>query len=193
MEIRQIIDYVGARNVFIYGAGILGQTLSEILHEYDMSVIGYVVSDGETINISCSDCISVEPLSVWRKGYDKDNDCLLISLSEYYRTDIEKLLAKYGIDDYLWVDKKIFPSIIRELRPVSSNDMLVRIEPVSRAYGCERGKAIDRYFIEKFLQNESTNIQYPRFILEVGDDAYSKKYFPNAVQYDILDYRAGMI
>ena len=192
MEINQIIDFVGKRNVAVYGAGILGQALTEILHKYGVSVMRYVVSEEQNIKNSYQNGIPVQSLSVWRKGYDKENDCLLISLSEYYRTDIEKLLVENGIVEYLWVDRDLFPAIIRELRPVISNDMLVRIEPVSRAFGCERGKPIDRYYIEKFLRVEAPKFQYAKTILEVGEDTYSKKFFPEARIYDILDYRTGM-
>ena len=49
MEINQIIDFVGKRNVAVYGAGILGQALTEILHKYGVSVMRYVVSEEQNI------------------------------------------------------------------------------------------------------------------------------------------------
>lgn len=191
MDIQQVIDFIGEKKVVVYGAGILGKTLTEILNKYNILVKTYIITDGQK-NKESQDGIPVISLSEWAHEYDRDNECVLVSMSDYYKNEVEKLLKKYKIDNYLWIKRELFTKIVRKIRPVASNEMLMRGEPISRAYGSERGKPIDRYYIEKFLEEEATFFQYAKKIIEVGDDRYSKRYFPNAAKYDILDYRKGM-
>ena len=192
MDLNQIIEFIGKREVAVYGAGILGEALAEILAKHSILVRTYIVSDGQNTEESMKKGIPVKNLSDWVSGYDKNKVSLLVSMSNYYKPEIESNLKNYGINDYLWVDRDLFPKMIREIRPVASNEMLISEEPVSRSYGSERGKPIDRYYIENFLQEETDKLQYAQNVLEVGEDTYSKKYFPNASRWDILDYRQGM-
>ena len=64
-------------------------------------------------------------------------------------------------------------------------------QPVSRLFGFDRGVPIDRYYIEKFLSASVASVNEVLHTLEVGDDEYSKKFFPQAT-HDILDFSAGM-
>lgn len=48
------------------------------------------------------------------------------------------------------------------------------LKPVSELFGGDRGKPIDRYYIEKFLQENSRFIKGA--VLEILDDTYTKKY-----------------
>jgi len=56
--------------------------------------------------------------------------------------------------------------------------------PISREFGLDRGTAIDRYYIEKFLAKHASDIS--GHVLEVGDDAYSQRYGSNISAQDIL-------
>ena len=58
-------------------------------------------------------------------------------------------------------------------------------------YGNERGTPVDRLYIDRFLKSQSIRLNRSGYILEVGEDVYSKKYFPNC-KHDILDYSKGM-
>jgi SAM-dependent methyltransferase len=51
---------------------------------------------------------------------------------------------------------------------------LRRLRPISRDFGTDRGLAIDRYYIEKFLAAHATDVQGR--VLEVGDDRYARRY-----------------
>ena len=51
---------------------------------------------------------------------------------------------------------------------------LRRREPVSRQFGFDRGKPIDRYYIESFLAAHAQAIK--GCVLEIGDDAYSRQF-----------------
>ncbi|MCU1294691.1 MAG: glycosyl transferase family 2 [Bryobacterales bacterium] len=46
--------------------------------------------------------------------------------------------------------------------------------PISLAFGWDRGRPIDRYYIENFLAGRTADIKGR--VLEVGDDAYSRRY-----------------
>jgi len=48
------------------------------------------------------------------------------------------------------------------------------LQPLSRCYGFDRGKPIDRFYIEAFLASHSTDIGGR--VLEVGDDRYSRRF-----------------
>lgn len=59
--------------------------------------------------------------------------------------------------------------------------------PVSRIFGIERGTAIDRIYIQKFLEENRPYIRGN--ILEVGDDTYTKKFAPPGSKSTILLYK----
>jgi SAM-dependent methyltransferase len=51
---------------------------------------------------------------------------------------------------------------------------LRRTEPVSRQFGYDRGRPVDRYYIERFLANNSDCIRGR--VLEIGDDTYTRQF-----------------
>lgn len=51
---------------------------------------------------------------------------------------------------------------------------LRRLTPVSRTFGLDRGAAIDRYYIERFLEKHANDIRGT--VLEFGDDTYTKRF-----------------
>jgi len=61
----------------------------------------------------------------------------------------------------------------RQLRPVHWGN-LRRLSPISTLFGTDRGQAIDRYYIEIFLQRHNTDVRGS--VLEIGDPAYTLKY-----------------
>jgi SAM-dependent methyltransferase len=63
------------------------------------------------------------------------------------------------------------------------------VKPVSRQFGLDRGTPIDRYYIEKFLKDNESLIQGR--VLEIGDNAYTKKYGRNITQSDVLNAVPG--
>jgi len=80
----------------------------------------------------------------------------------------------------LFLYRKIF-SYLKILRI----GFLYKLKPISDKFGFDRGKPIDRYYIEKFLELNSKFIKGS--VLEIGEDAYSKKFGRLNVQsFDIL-------
>jgi SAM-dependent methyltransferase len=62
---------------------------------------------------------------------------------------------------------------------------LRRLRPISIEWGMERGKPIDRYYIERFLAKYVDDIQ--GHTLEIGDDTYTQAYGKDRVtKYDVL-------
>jgi SAM-dependent methyltransferase len=67
---------------------------------------------------------------------------------------------------------------------------LRRLTPISRAFGFDRGLAIDRYYIEQFLSDNASDIQGR--VLEMGDDFYTRKFGGHRVrQADVLHVVEG--
>jgi SAM-dependent methyltransferase len=61
-----------------------------------------------------------------------------------------------------------------------------RLEPFTRSFGYDRGKPIDRYYIEKFLKKNEGSIA--GHVVEVGDDRYTKEFGGSKViKSDVLD------
>jgi SAM-dependent methyltransferase len=62
---------------------------------------------------------------------------------------------------------------------------LRRVEPFGRHFGTDRGQAIDRHYIEAFLQSRATDIRGR--VLEVGDDGYTRQFGgPQVTHSDVL-------
>ena len=73
----------------------------------------------------------------------------------------------------------------RLLKPAWLYFILKKLHPISPRYGKERGSSIDRYYIEKFLLENSRLIKGR--CLEIEDDHYTKQFGQQVVQSDILD------
>jgi hypothetical protein len=68
---------------------------------------------------------------------------------------------------------------------------LRRVTPISKEWGHERGKSIDRYYIERFLARNSADIQGR--VLEIGDPGYTRTFGGNRVaQSDVLNVKEGI-
>lgn len=63
---------------------------------------------------------------------------------------------------------------------------LGRVAPLSREWGYERGRPVDRYYIERFLSREAGYIRGR--VLEVAENTYSQRFGgPRVTQSDVLD------
>ncbi len=67
---------------------------------------------------------------------------------------------------------------------------LRRLEPLSRCYGFDRGRPVDRYYIEKFLEAESRHIRGN--VLEIGENTYTLKFGSGVVKSDMLHVKEGV-
>jgi hypothetical protein len=78
---------------------------------------------------------------------------------------------------------------VRSLRPAGSLERL-RLDPVGRKFGFDRGTPIDRRYIEAFLAKNAHYIQGA--VMEVGDSKYTAMYGgPSVTSSDVLHVAAG--
>lgn len=56
--------------------------------------------------------------------------------------------------------------------------------PVSAVFGLDRGTPIDRYYIERFL--DENRIRVTGKVLEIAESTYSKKYGANVASFEVL-------
>jgi SAM-dependent methyltransferase len=64
---------------------------------------------------------------------------------------------------------------------------LRRVTPLSRKFGFDRGRPIDRYYIENFLARQAKDIR--GCVMEVGDSSHTRKYGGDSVtSSDVLDF-----
>src|ERR1043166_5722824 len=67
---------------------------------------------------------------------------------------------------------------------------LRRVKPISRQFGFDRGKAIDRYYIETFLSRHSDDVH--GVVLEIGDNSYTRKFGAGQVtRSEVLHLTSG--
>lgn len=67
---------------------------------------------------------------------------------------------------------------------------LDQVKPISTVFGFDRGKPIDRYYIEKFLEANSKDIK--GHVLEIGDNSYTMQYgATKVIKSDVLHATAG--
>lgn len=65
---------------------------------------------------------------------------------------------------------------------------LKRLTPISLDFGQDRGKAVDRYYVERFLTARRTDIAGR--VLEVGDNAYTLAFGSNVTKSEVVHVNA---
>ena len=63
------------------------------------------------------------------------------------------------------------------------------VKPISNIYGCERGKAVDRYYLENFLEKNSEYIRGD--VMEIASNNYIRKYGAEKVTSEIILHVKG--
>ena len=67
---------------------------------------------------------------------------------------------------------------------------LRRLTPLSRQFGFDRGTPVDRYYVERFLEDNCLDIQGR--VLEIGEDLYATRYGGDRIAaLDILNVTSG--
>lgn len=77
----------------------------------------------------------------------------------------------------------------RRLRRPAWLGTIRRLQPLSDHWGFERGTPIDRYYIERFLDQESSRIRGR--VLEVADPGYTRRFGRDVARADVLDVDAA--
>lgn len=77
----------------------------------------------------------------------------------------------------------------RETRNAVDFGGLRRLEPISDVWGYDRGRPLDRYYIERFLEARAGEVRGR--VLEVGDNEYTRRFGgPNVTASDVLHVKA---
>lgn len=186
----ELLDFCKTHEkLFIYGAGNIGKKLYGLLKVLGITIQGFLVS-------SVSDPKELEHIPVnsfaeWNQAAKHSDAGIIVAVSASYREEILKTLSKSGCKNVFSAENDTFLTLYRNIHPVNPSTFLSVTSPVSDVFGFDRGTPIDRYYIEKFLQKESSRVSDVINVLEVEETTYSQKYFPNG-NHDVLHYDKGM-
>lgn len=89
----------------------------------------------------------------------------------------------FGAPDSRWRKR------LEQLRRPAWLGTIRRTSPLSDHWGRERGTPVDRYYIERFLEENKSLIRGR--VLEVMDAHYTRRFGTNVTQSDVLDIDAG--
>lgn len=85
--------------------------------------------------------------------------------------------------------KKVLRKVSAEKYSAIHSVSNLPVAPVSRVFGSERGKALDRYYIETFLEEYSSDIK--GCCMEIGTDMYTKRYGADKVTESLILHVEG--
>lgn len=80
--------------------------------------------------------------------------------------------------------RRAFKYLQRLIRPARLGT-LRRTTPLSTVWGADRGTPLDRFYIDRFLEDHLPDIRGR--ILEVGDSRYTDRFASNVVSTDVID------
>ena len=177
-------------HLFIYGAGKRGVSVKNMIGQNGFKIEAYIVSNTDS-NPKKIENIDVLSLDQWKKVYSEANGGILIAASDKYVNEITHNLLRAGIKSFFCVNNEICQEFRRETDNVKNHNLLSSVEPVSRLFGFDRGTPIDRYYMDKFLTDNTIAMPNPQNTFEVGESTYSEKFYKNA-NHEILMFEKGM-
>ena len=124
--------------------------------------------------ISDNDTFVKEHIDDYRFEYSLDK--LKEAVNKYY--EIEDIVASTSDNRKLLLCRK---------KEMIKKNLSNKLEPISRLFGFDRGKPIDRFYIEKFLSENSSLINGT--VLEIGDNTYTLNYGKKVTKSEILNYQ----
>ena len=80
-----------------------------------------------------------------------------------------------------WVTRQTRWPRVGNIRPSD----LRRTEPISRSWGGDRGRPVDRQYIERFLASRAADVR--GHVLEFGDDTYARRFGGPSLHVDVAD------
>lgn len=180
--------------MIIYGAGVYAKRVVECYKIKGLNIERLVVSDKTNIKEQEYDGIPIISIQELLEEDLEDTSIIVATDARWHEEIRIKLDSSFGrdvLEKAVFYSKRDIDELFRETHPFLSEDFIKSTEPVSRLFGNERGTPVDRYYIEQYLERESKEITLCDRVLEVGEDTYSKRFFPNS-ESDILDYSMGM-
>ncbi len=99
---------------------------------------------------------------------------------------LHPILSLPGVIQLVGLFRSIQRPVVRFLKPRSRYSLY----PISVSYGFDRGKPVDRYYIESFMDKYKADVKGR--CLEITDNAYTIKYGEDRVTTsDVLDINTG--
>jgi len=157
-------------------------------------------------------CMSVSYIDMWQQliklGVHCNRILFAVGLKPFYSKgeescfgDGQKLIAgndyliykTRDLCEYRFQSNDEFKAILRKIFRKNNNDIesiiKMGVQPISREFGTERGQAVDRYYIEKFLLHHCNYITGT--VMEIGSNDYIKKFGGDKVQKELILHVAG--
>jgi len=120
----------------------------------------------------------------------------LANETQYYlliyarRSDKNHSTSSASVEVRRWMRAKHHRLILWPLLDWVRFASLRRLQPLSRLFGFDRGRCVDRYYIENFLNSHCEDIR--RHVLEIGDDAYTRRFgCARVTKNDVLHLTEG--
>ncbi|GAB3196522.1 hypothetical protein GCM10027261_19440 [Geodermatophilus arenarius] len=105
------------------------------------------------------------------------------------RTAVRRAAPRLPVTVHDTIARHVPALRLRPRGPVRLGD-LDRPDPVSLDFGWDRGTPVDRFYVERFLEQSREDVAGR--VLEVGDDAYSRRFGGDRVEVqDVLHVHAG--
>ena len=112
-----------------------------------------------------------------RPHYDNAEKIIQDHAMDIHSEDGEIIVQKNGKRIYAGNEEgyyELIRGLLKEERPEIGRIQSLPMVPVSRRFGLEYGKAIDRYYIEKFISDNSEHICGD--VLEVAENTYTEMF-----------------
>lgn len=174
-------------NIVIYGMGEIYRTYKEFINQ-NFFVKAFIDNNEEKKIMEGIPIFSVDTFC-----HEKFPYRIYITSSKYYAEMKESLLKKGIKEEYIVNGVNEFKSIKRKQQIENDNlaKQILSMEnaPLSRMFGMDRGTAIDRVFIEKFLDKNKKLITGD--CLEIAENVYTMKYGTDISKSYILHVNGG--
>lgn len=107
---------------------------------------------------------------------------------------LHPILSLPGVIKLVSVVRMIQRPLMRMLKPRRGYYLFAapkrQVKPISVSYGFDRGKPVDRYYIEAFMEKYESDVK--GVCLEITDNAYTVRYGKNRVtKSEVLDINQG--
>ncbi len=127
------------------------------------------------------------PVSLEEKTISKENSSIKIENGEIFFISEKNTIILEKSEEYI---KKLYRIITYQNSKLLQEIINMPINPIDDAFGTKRGTAIDRYYIEKFLEKNQAFI-YGK-CLEIAEDTYTKKYGQSKVTSSVMLHVQGL-
>lgn len=107
----------------------------------------------------------------------------------FYHFDAGEKVEVGDHDQLQVIGRELLRREYRKKYPVINAIAQMGTSPVSRSFGLERGKAIDRYYIEDFLEKNKSLIHGD--CLEIAEDTYTLRYGEGRVEHSYMLHLEG--